>query len=111
MTEDWRDEEIRMREEAQAHAGEVVEGAGSRGTPRRMAHMVSVRLDGSLIRELRAIARETGVTLSDLLREGAIRVLEAQHTEETRTYIKTIEGAAEQRIHSRPDDREFAELV
>ncbi len=108
MTEDWLEEEIRMREEARAHAGEVVEGAGSRGTPRRMAHMVSVRLEGSLIRRLRAIARERGVTVSDLLREGAELVLEAKRTEETRTYIRTIEGATEHRTHSRPEDRAFA---
>ena len=108
MTEDWRDEEVRMREEAQTHAGEIVEGSGSRGTPRRMAQMTSVRLDGSLLRRLRTLARERGVTLSDLLREGAVLVLEDQHTEETRTYIRAIEGATEQRIHSRPEDREFA---
>jgi hypothetical protein len=108
MTENWRDEEVRMREEAQAHAGEIIEGSGSLGTPRRMAQMTSVRLDGSLLRRLRALARERGVTLSDLLREGAELVLESQHTGETRTYIRTIEGATEQRIHSRPEDREFA---
>jgi hypothetical protein len=46
--------------------------------------------------------------LSDLLREGAVLVLEDQHTEETRTYVRVIVGATEQRIHSRPEDREFA---
>jgi hypothetical protein len=108
MTEDWRDEEVRMREEAQAHAGEIIEGSGSLGTPRRMAQMTSVRLDGNTLRRLRALARERGVTLSDLLREGAELVLEGQHTEETRTYIRVIEGATEQRIHSNPEDRAFA---
>ncbi len=108
MTENWRDEEVRMREEAQAHAGEIIEGSGSLGTPRRMPQMASVRLDGSLLRRLRALARERGVTLSDLLREGAELVLEGQHVEETRTYIRAIEGATEQRIRSRPEDREFA---
>lgn len=108
MTEDWRAEEIRTREEAQAHAGEVVEGAGSRGTPRRMPQMVSVRLNGSLIRSLRTLARQRGVTVSDLLREGAELVLEGQHTEETRTYITTIEGATEQRTVSRPEEPVYA---
>lgn len=110
MNEDWLDEEIRMREKAQAHAGEVVEGAGSRGAPRRMTHMVSTRLNGNLIRRLRVIAQERGVTVSDLLREGAELVLEGEQPEETRTYIRAIEGATEQRIHSRPEDREFAAL-
>lgn len=84
MTEEWRNEEIHTREEAQAHAGEIVEGAGSVGTPRRMAQMVSVRLDGLLIRRLRALARQRGVTLSELLREGAELVLERQYDEEPR---------------------------
>lgn len=108
MTEDWRDEEIRMREEAQAHAGEVIEGAGSRGTPRRMASMVSVRLSGNLIRRLRTLAMQRGVTLSDLLREGAELVLENHRAEETRAYITTIEGATEQRTVSRPEERAYA---
>jgi predicted DNA-binding protein len=107
MTDDWQNEEIRMREKAQAHAGEVNEGAGSRGTPRRMAQMVSVRLSGSLIRRLRTLARRKGVTLSDLLREGAELVLERQHIEETRTYIRSIEGASEQRTHIRPEEEVY----
>jgi hypothetical protein len=107
MNEDWLEEEVRAREEARAHTGEVVEGAGSRGTPRRMSHMVSVRLDGGLIRRLRAIARERGVTLSDLLRDGAQLVVEGHHTEETGAYITTIEGAIEQRAVSRPEDRAY----
>lgn len=71
MNEDWLDEEVRLREKDRAQAGQVVEGAGSRGAPRKMSHMISTRLDGSLIRQLRAIAQQRGVTVSDLLREGA----------------------------------------
>ncbi len=108
MTENWRDEEIRTREDAQARAGEVVEGAGSLGTPRRMPQMVSVRLNGRLIRRLRALARQRGVTLSDLLREGAEMVLEDERILQTRTYITAIEGASEQRTHSTPEERMYA---
>ncbi len=108
MNENWQDEELRAREEARAHAGEVVEGAGSLGTRRRMSHMVSVRLEGSLIRRLRNIARERGVTLSDLLREGAELVLEGHRPEETGAYITTIQGATEQRTVSRPEERAYA---
>lgn len=108
MAENWRDEEVRMREEAQAHAGEIVEGSGSLGTPRRMAQMTSVRLDGNVLRRLRALARERGVTLSDLLRDGAELVLEGQHTEETGAYVTTIEGANEWRTHSTPEERTYA---
>ena len=108
MSEDWRDEEIRTREEAQAHAGEIVEGSGSRGTPRRMPQMVSVRLDGGLVAALRVLAKRRGVTMSDLMREGAESVLEGHHTEETRAYITAIRGATEQRTVIRPEETVYA---
>jgi hypothetical protein len=111
MTEDWRDEEVRMREEAQAHAGEIVEGSGTRGSPRRLPQMVSVRLDARLVVALRALARQRGLTMSDLLREGAECVLEGQHTEEARTYITTVSGASEPlRTRSGPEERVYALL-
>src|SRR5215207_5385806 len=51
--------EITRREEALAHAGEVVPGSGVRGKPRRMARMMSVRLDGRLIGQLREVAQRS----------------------------------------------------
>lgn len=109
MTEGWRDEEVRTREEAQAHAGEIVEGSGTRGSPRRLPQMVSVRLDAQLVVALRTLARQRGVTMSDLLREGAECVLEGEHVEETRTYITTVSGASEPlRTRSGPEERAFA---
>ncbi len=71
MSEEKYDEEIRRQAKAEVGAGRVVPGSGRRGKPRRMAQMVSVRLNGELIGELRLVARERNVTLSDLLREGA----------------------------------------
>ncbi len=107
MNEDWLDEEIRMREKARAHAGEVVEGAGSRGAPRRMTHMVSTRLDGSLIRRLRAIAQERGVTVSDLLREGAEQVVEEPYTA-TQSQIKyRISGTGTDEACPAASDHEY----
>src|SRR5215203_2138230 len=76
MSEERRESEIARRERAQAHAGEVVVGSGRRGKPRRMAQMISVRLDGELVGRLNAVAKERNVTFSDLLREGAHRVVE-----------------------------------
>src|SRR5918999_4427943 len=76
MSEERRQNEIARREKAQAHAGEVVSGSGKRGKPRRMAQMVSVRLDGELVSRLRTIAEQRGVTVSDLLREGAEQVVQ-----------------------------------
>ena len=108
MAENWQDEEIRMRELAQAHAGEVIEGARSLGNPRRTTSMVSIRLSGNLIRRLRALARQRNVTLRDLLREEAELVLEGQHTEETSMRITVIEGATEGRTRSRLEEQEYA---
>ncbi len=109
MTEDWRVEEVRMREEARAHAGEIVEGSGTRGSPRRLPQMVSVRLDARLVVALRTLARQRGVTMSDLLREGAECVLEGQHAGEARTYITTVSGASEPlRTRSGPEELVYA---
>jgi hypothetical protein len=92
MSEDWREREIETREAAQVHAGEIVPGSGSRGTPRRMAHMVSVRLDGELIRMLRTIAEQRGVTVSDLLREGAEQIVQKSYAAARPRVSYTISG-------------------
>jgi predicted DNA-binding ribbon-helix-helix protein len=93
MSEERRNNEIARRERAQAHAGEVVSGSGKRGKPRRMAQMVSVRLDGELVGTLRAIAEERGVTVSDLLREGAEQVVQKTYAASRPRIRYTITGA------------------
>ncbi len=93
MSEERRNNEITRRERAQAHAGEVVSGSGKRGKPRRMAQMVSVRLDGELARTLRAIAEQREVTVSDLLREGAEQVVVKTHAAAQPRIRYTISGA------------------
>lgn len=76
-----RKSEIARREEAHAHAGDIVAGSGRRGKPRRMAQMVSVRLDGELVAELRTIAQERNTTISDLLREGAALIVQGAYAD------------------------------
>src|SRR5215204_4125893 len=93
MSEERRKSEIARRERAQAHAGEVVSGSGKRGKPRRMAQMVSVRLDGELVSTLRTIAEQRGVTLSDLLREGAEQVVRKTYAAARPRTSYTITGA------------------
>ena len=95
MSEERRKSEIARRERAQAHAGEVVSGSGKRGKPRRMAQMVSVRLDGELISMLRTIAEQRGVTVSDLLREGAQLILENAYASAQPSANFKISGAQE----------------
>ncbi len=87
-----RASEIARREEAQAHAGEIVAGSGERGKPRRMARMVSVRLDGELIRRLQSVAQQRNTTLSDLLREGAELIVQDTYADAVTLKVTKSEG-------------------
>jgi hypothetical protein len=78
MNDEARQNEQERRELAQQHAGEVVEGSGRVVTPRRLGQMVSVRLDPGLVEALRELANRRGISLSDVLRDAAIRLLEAE---------------------------------
>jgi len=92
MSEQQRASEIARREEAQAHAGEIVVGSGERGTPRRMAQMVSARLDGELVRKLRTAARQRNTTVSDLLREGAELIVQDAYADTVTLKVTRSEG-------------------
>jgi hypothetical protein len=93
MSEERRESEIARRERAQAHAGEVVVGSGRRGRSRRMAQMISVRLDGELVSRLRTVAEQRGVTVSDLLREGAQLIVQNEYASAQPRTSFTISGA------------------
>ena len=88
--------EIDRREEAQAHAGQIMPGSGKRGKPRRMARIVSVRLDGELIGQLREVAQQRNTTVSDLLREGAELIVQDAYAEAVTVKVTKSEGAASQ---------------
>jgi predicted DNA-binding ribbon-helix-helix protein len=77
MNEEARRSEQQRRELAQEHAGEVVEGSGRVAAPRRLGQMVSVRLEPALAESLRELATRRGISVSEALREAAIRLLEA----------------------------------
>ncbi len=113
MSKGMRKSETERRELAQAHAGEIVEGSGSLGTPRLMSHMVSLRLDGNLVIQLRNAAERRGVSLSDILREGAGLVLQAERAaakSQADYRIERIDGA-EPRIASEPDEHLLASAL
>ncbi len=76
MNEKQRLSEQTRREAAQAAAGSGVE-LGAREVPARsMKQMLSVRFEPELLHELRRLARDREVSVSDLLREAAMRLLE-----------------------------------
>jgi hypothetical protein len=95
MSKERHDDELARRERAQAYAGEVISGSGGRGSPRRMAQMVSVRLDGGLVSSLRTIADQRGLTLSDLLREGAELIVQDAYASAQPKMSFTVSGAQE----------------
>jgi predicted transcriptional regulator len=90
-----RASEIARREVAQAHAGQIVAGSGKRGKPRRMPRMVSARLDGELLRQLRIVAQQRNTTVSDLLREGAELIIEDAYANARPRTNFTVSGAKE----------------
>src|SRR5260370_41806243 len=53
----------------------LVEGSGRRGEPRRLDQMISARLDPVLVAALKQFAEQRGISLSDVLREAALRLL------------------------------------
>jgi predicted DNA-binding ribbon-helix-helix protein len=88
--------EIQRRELANAHRGEVVPGSGRPVEGRRLGQMISLRLEPDTIATLRGIANRRGVTVSDLLREGAGMVLAADQQLGTVTVTYRVTVSAPQ---------------
>jgi hypothetical protein len=78
MSDERSRSESERRELAQQHAGEVVEDSGKAVAPKRLDQMISLRLEPELAAALRELANRRGVSVSELLREGAIRLLKAE---------------------------------
>lgn len=93
MSEKQRADEVERRKKAQDTAGDVVAESGRRGSPRRMAQMVSVRLDGELVVRLRDVAEHRGVSISELLREGAEAIVRKSYAEEQPRINLRVAGA------------------
>ena len=75
MSRDKRASEIERREAAQKSRGKVRKGSGRQLEGRRLDQMVSLRLAPELVSALRALAEETGRSISDLLREAALTLV------------------------------------
>ncbi|WP_082975719.1 ribbon-helix-helix domain-containing protein [Mycobacterium sp. E2238] len=70
-----RDDEKRRREAALANTAEVEEG-GYEVPGRSIKQMVSVRLEAQLLKEIRQLAELQGVSISDILRQAAVDLVE-----------------------------------
>ena len=75
-----REAEVEARRRADEARGQVVEGSGERIASRRMAQVISLRLDAELLADLRAYAKNRNVSLSDVIRSSAAAFLEEQAT-------------------------------
>lgn len=67
--------EQKRREHAQAHRGDVIPDSGTPLESRCMYQVVTVGFEPDVLISLREIAHQRGVTVSDLLREGAALVI------------------------------------
>jgi len=92
--------EREKRELANAHRGEVLVESAQAIEGRRLDQVVSLRLEPETVAELREIANRRGVTVSDLLREGAAMVIlgNQQTMEVTRLALRVINEPSRTRM-------------
>jgi len=86
----------------------LVPGSGRRIEPRAFQQMISLRLDGGLVAALRAHAAEVGRSLSDVLREAAIRYLRDVQSEHEVTVRWTVINGTRS---ASPDSREYETVL
>lgn len=82
MSEDMRGTEGDRRAAAQSAAGSGEVAVVGEAEPREILQMLSVRMEPQLIRQLRRVASEQGVRVSDLLRDAAEGIV-ARHDQAT----------------------------
>lgn len=100
MPEDIRANERERRERAFQHRGELVDESAEPVTPRRLDHAVSVRLDPEVLSALRNLAESRGTTVSDLLREGAQRVLSAEESHGITYRLTRLSVSGPREVHT-----------
>jgi Ribbon-helix-helix protein, copG family len=79
MADNHREDEKRRREAAQAGIAHVEDG-GSEVEARSIKQMVSVRLEAQLLKEIRQLAEQQHVSVSDLIRQAAVELVEHRRT-------------------------------
>lgn len=94
MANDAPKNEKELRDELDRNADNIiVEGSGQAVAPRRLGHMVSLRLEPELAAALRQLANRRGKTVSELLREGAAVLLENERASTRSIYSYVVFGA------------------
>lgn len=94
VSDDARERERELREELDRTADNaIIEGSGEPLPPRRLGHMVSLRLEPEFAAQLRELADRRGMSLSELLREGAALLLMKEYPSPRWTYHYVVFGA------------------
>jgi predicted DNA-binding ribbon-helix-helix protein len=91
-----REDEKRRREAAQAGVATVEDG-GYEVAGRSIKQMVSVRLEAQLLKQLRQLAEQQDMSISDLLRQAAVELVEHRHA---KSVLLTIRPAGSQQVIS-----------
>jgi predicted HicB family RNase H-like nuclease len=94
MTEGQRASEQERRNAAQAAAGSGVEPGAHEVPARRISQMMSVRMEPELIRGLRRVAASKGMSVSDLLRDAAVQLVEAAERQSVLLEVKSTSALA-----------------
>ncbi len=95
--------ERERRQEAQDNAESLVVEPIGEVAPSDIKQMLSLRMDSQLIGMLRNIAQERGVTVSELLREAALDIVNRSSMP---TYVSYMEsGTTAISTHSHNDSR------
>jgi hypothetical protein len=68
----------------------LIEGSGRRGEARRLDQMISARLDPTLVAALKELAVKRQVSLSDILREAALLLLQREEAQNVITFRVSV---------------------
>lgn len=86
----------------------IVEGSGRRGDSRRLDQMISARLDPALVTALKQLAADRGVSLSDILREAALLLLDREQEQQVIRFHVQVTNERSGTTVKRSFDREIA---
>lgn len=99
-----KETERQRRDQAQMNRGDVVEGSGIEIASQQLEHVVSLRLDGALLRRVRNLAGKRNVSASELMRTAIDDFVE--HGSSTTRFEWTIisaEGTSPTQVRKWPE--------
>jgi Ribbon-helix-helix protein, copG family len=89
----------------------LIEGSGRRGETRRLDQMISARLDPVLVAALKELATKRGVSLSDVLREAALLLLQRENAQNVITFRVHVTNERPAGIAQESFEREISTAV